>query len=98
MKMRLLPLLFLMLLFGGCAYQHTAAIHKPDGSLAETYTGMVWFNKTALKGLEAHRKGANGSSAALSLKEGSTETQPEALKAGSESLGILVGTAMKYAK
>lgn len=86
------------ILFTGCAWQHTASIHKSDGSLAETYTGVVWFNRTALKGLEAHKKTANGSSAALSLKEGSTETQPEALKAGSESLGILLGTAMKYAK
>lgn len=85
-------------LLSGCAWQHTASIHNPDGSLAETYTGVVWFNKTALKGLEAHKKTANGSSTALSLKEGNTETQPEALKAGSESLGMLIGTAMKYAK
>lgn len=86
-----------MMVFEGCAYMHTASIN-PETHLAETFTGVVWLNKTALKGLEAHSRKANGSSAAVSIREGSTETQPEALKAAGETLGIALGTAMKYAK
>jgi len=84
-----------ILAFSGCAMQRTTSIHMADGRFVETYTGVVWFNKTALKGLEAHTKKANGTSAALSLKEGATETQPEALRAQGEVLGVALGTALK---
>jgi hypothetical protein len=87
----------LLCLGSGCAYMHTASIN-PETHLAETFTGVVWLNKTALKGLEAHSRKANGSTAAVSIREGSTETQPEAVKAAGETLGIALGTAMKYAK
>lgn len=92
--MKKIGLIGLMGLMSGCAYQHTASVN-PETHRVETYTGVVWFNRTALKGLEAHSRKANGSTAALSLKEGTTETQPEALRAQGEVLGVALGTALK---
>jgi hypothetical protein len=93
-----MKLIFLIiLLFTGCAHHSTIEqTYNPEtkGYDITKFTGTVWFNRSAIKGLTVGKRTEKGSTT-LSLTEGSTETQSEAIKAiveGAVSAAIKAGT------
>lgn len=80
-----LPLLFLLaipILSGGCVLQRAVAVN-PETKAVTKYTGVAWFNNTAIKGLNVG-KTTKTTSNLFSLEEGSNEVNTEALKAVAE--------------
>lgn len=93
-----LPLICLagmVLVFSGCALQRTYSINW-ETKTRESYTGVIWLNQAALKGLQAHKKTKTGSTA-LSIDEAAAETQTEAIKALGAAFGAAAGEAAKQA-
>lgn len=77
--MKLFLALFI-LIFSGCAWQHTASMNSETHQL-ETFSQVVWFQKASVDGLKAHYKTKSGSSTGFSVSKEGTETQTEALAA-----------------
>lgn len=77
-------------LLSGCAFQR--AVETPEGKT--TYVGISWFNRTAIAGLTVGKR-SGASSTTLSLENGNTETQAEAIKAAGEALGQGIAAGIK---
>lgn len=81
-----LPWLATLVALTGCVYHHTSeSQYNPDTKGYDTtkFTGVVWFNRTAVKGLEVGKRSKAGSTT-LKISEGNTETQTEAISAIAE--------------
>ena len=91
---KLTPILCLFL--SGCAIHRTTETTYDNGLPSDrtTFIGISLFNRTAVKGLTVGRRTAKETST-LSLIEGSTETQAEAIKAAGEALGSGLATGLK---
>jgi hypothetical protein len=87
--------LLLACLCSGCAMQRAVEIDQEAGTTTR-YTGISFFNKSALEGLSVGKRSGK-TSHVFSLEKGNTETQPEAIKAMAEAIGIAAGTAAKTA-
>lgn len=85
---KLLPLTLLATLLGtGCAYHRTAeSAFNPDTKTYDktTFTGLVFFNRTAVSGLTVGKRSGT-SSTTLSISKAATETQAEAIAALTEA-------------
>ena len=94
-RMKRIALLCLTaLMLNGCALQYASEKSPKEGTTR--YVGISFFNKTAVKGLKVGSR-TEKSSATVSLSEGATETQEEALKQMGVMLGTAIGTAAKTA-
>lgn len=69
-------------LCSGCAYHRTVEdSYNPESKTNDrtSFTGISWFNKTAVSGLTVGKR-TEKTSTTLSLSQGTTETQAEAIK------------------
>ncbi len=74
----------LLALTSGCVIQ-SASEYNPETRAVTRYTGVAWFNNTAVKGLNVGKK-TKTTSNLFSLEEGNSEVQNEALKAMAEGM------------
>ena len=85
-------------LMTGCAFHRTTETTYDNGLPSDrtTFVGLSVFNRTAVKGLTVGKRTGKETST-LTLSEGSTETQVEAIKATGEALGAGLGAGLKKA-
>lgn len=98
MKIKIATLALLCAVFTGCFNQGVRQWDPVTGKLVTSYRTIGLFDNKAMKGLRVDQTTKSGQKTLLGVASETDTGDAETMKAAGETLGIALGTAMKYSK